>query len=332
MPNSCGIITPTDTFPHRYLVKIDSMGYWDSSFKKDANHAVQGFVPYDSNRLFVQGLSRAFTHYDGVRVNGLCRIYEDGSLDTTFQLLQTTNFGNFTLPVDVQEDGSFFLYGGGYSLMNYPNIQFKIAKFHADGSLDTSFRSHHNLKDISGGSTQINSLVSTLDGGYIITGMFDSIQGYAKHNLAKLDSLGNVEPQYFTTHGPDTSHWQGGGYEYVKIKKSVFGGYYVYGDFISWDGKAVQPIVRLKDLTVGIPKQKHKKLEAAIYPNPSKGQVKVVAKVKLQGIAVYNLQGQLVQQINPKKRSWELPDKSGMYLIRITDENGNYFTEKIIKN
>ena len=52
---------------------------------------------------------------------------------------------------------------------------------------------------------------------------------------------------------------------------------------------------------------------------------------KLQSIEVYNLQGQKVQEVNAKERSWQLPEESGLYLIRMQDVKGNVYTEKVIK-
>ena len=76
--------------------------------------------------------------------------------------------------------------------------------------------------------------------------------------------------------------------------------------------------------------QLRKKL--SVYPSPTSGMVYLKTTEKLQSIEVFNLQGQKVQEINPIERIWELPQQSGFYLIRIQDEEGNVYTEKIIKN
>lgn len=69
-----------------------------------------------------------------------------------------------------------------------------------------------------------------------------------------------------------------------------------------------------------------------LSPNPTNGIIKLQTQTQVQSIEVYNLQGQKVQEISPKNRTLELPEKSGLYLIRIQDEEGRVFTEKIIKN
>lgn len=74
-----------------------------------------------------------------------------------------------------------------------------------------------------------------------------------------------------------------------------------------------------------------KNKELTISPNPTNGFVKLEFKDHLKSIEVYNLQGQKVQEINPKERSWQLPRQSGVYLIRIHDEKGRFYSDKVMK-
>lgn len=68
-----------------------------------------------------------------------------------------------------------------------------------------------------------------------------------------------------------------------------------------------------------------------VYPNPTSGIINLKTTESIHSIEIYNLQGQKVQEVNPLKRSWELPEQSGLYLIRIQDGEGNVYTEKVIK-
>jgi hypothetical protein len=79
-------------------------------------------------------------------------------------------------------------------------------------------------------------------------------------------------------------------------------------------------------------KEQKTKNNIQLYPNPTTGLINLSFEKALQSIEIYNLQGQKVQEVTPQKRSWELPEQSGLYLIRIQDEEGNVYTEKIIKN
>jgi hypothetical protein len=304
VPMGCDIFNPPDTFPHRYVIKVDPQGYWDSSFVPDANHPPKGFLPYDSNRLFVYGLSRDFTHYDGRRVNGLCRIYEDGTLDTTFNLVLSDTAAPVVFSIqEVQNDGKFFLCGY-YILEDYPNQTFTLARFNADGTLDSTFNNFNGPRDTNPGAVYglegTNDICATPDGGYLVGGLFNSYQGFTKHNIAKIDSNGNVEPQYFTTVGPDSAvglfiAGQDTLGNVHKIHPSKFGGYYVMGDFFTWDGAPVQGIVRIKDKTVGLKSIEYREKSIEIFPNPTLGEINISSTAQIAAIEIYDLLGKRVR-------------------------------------
>lgn len=69
-----------------------------------------------------------------------------------------------------------------------------------------------------------------------------------------------------------------------------------------------------------------------LFPNPTNGKIHFEGDVNLKSIVLFNHQGQSIQTINPKHIEFELPQTNGLYLIRLEDENGNFFMEKVIKN
>src|SRR5690554_2278195 len=189
----CPIINPPDTFPGRHIIKLTPQGLWDSTFVPDANDAPDGFFGYDSNRIIIYGTQHKFKVYDGVAVNAMCRIYLDGTIDTSFHspLLDTNTFG-IARPVFVDTDGSFFIIGR--FLLKDSSHYSSLAKIHKDGTLDTTFM---NFGAASNSFTAgVNDIAPTDDGGYLIGGDFTSYQGYFKNGIVKVDSNGKVEPQY----------------------------------------------------------------------------------------------------------------------------------------
>ncbi len=177
-----------------------------------------------------------------------------------------------------------------------------------------------------------NEIYKSTDGGYLVAGAFDHYQGHAKNALVKLDSNGIVEPQYFTSAGPDSSAQLGAGFPAIGVKESKFGGYYVFGDFTKWDGQPTQPILRLRDLVTGIEPSSLKLRSLKLYPNPSKGTVNISNAENIQAIRIYNLQGQLVKSLKPNGYQFELPEQTGMYIIQIEDEEGNVISKKSVRN
>ena len=139
----CEIINNPDTFPGRHIIKVNPQGLWDSTFVHDAtNKEPEAFIPYDSNRIIIYGNPSSFTHYDSVAVNGICRIFLDGRLDTTFNLALNTNQFyntlNYTIVIPlIEPNGKFFLTGNYY--LGNDSIPSNIARFNPDGSIDSSF-------------------------------------------------------------------------------------------------------------------------------------------------------------------------------------------------
>jgi len=344
-PN-CKIVNPPDTFPHRFIIKLDSLGYWDSSFVPDATGAPDGFVPYDSNRIWIFGNPFLFTHYDGVRVNGLCRIYHDGRLDTTFKNPILPIIINLTFPIGIPEfteaDGGFFM-RGFFPLAGDSSKARRLARFHSDGRLDTTF-AFATAEDTTGKNTaSIMSIVPTSNQGYLLAGLFNQYQGHPVNGFVKVDSAGNLVPGYYKGRGPDSTTLRTapelpGGISHILPSK--FGGYYVVGDWRYWDGKPSQPIVRLKEVNpVGledIPSEKQNQF--TIYPNPVKEnlQIETNSKFPVRQIELYDLNGRKQQsragkagQSNYQMQLENMPP--GLYFIVLQFEDGKRLSKKFVK-
>ena len=68
-----------------------------------------------------------------------------------------------------------------------------------------------------------------------------------------------------------------------------------------------------------------------IYPNPTSGLLKIESEKPLSRIGVYNLQGQKVMEVGPAESQFELPQESGLYLVRVTTQDGEVVNKKVIK-
>jgi hypothetical protein len=210
-----------------------------------------------------------------------------------------------------------------------------LVRFHSDGSLDSSFNFRNQAID----TTSLNLAVvltteMTEDKGYLVGGNFNKFQGYVKRSIAKLDSNGRVEPQYFTSMGPDSSALFGNQLsQVIIIKKSDFGGYYVGGDFLKWDGQPSQPIIRIHGLQsgVGLAELSKKSQKIKLYPNPSSGEFYLETTSKLRSIQLFDIKGRFIQEYSPIKSSWHLPEEKGIYLLRMQDHEGEFQFQKIVR-
>lgn len=330
----CPIINPPDTFPGRHLIKVSPQGFWDSTWQVNALKEPKDIIRYDSNRLLLVGNPQNFSSYENRPIKGLCRIFEDGTLDTTFRspLLDTFSVVQAT---EIGADGSFFLIGNFW--LENQSSPTTLVKLNSDGTLDSNFANYRGPTDTTYGASyaSVTTMVKTDDNGYLIGGVFDNYQGVPKNNIAKIDSAGILDPQSFTSRGPDSSLSLGNLFSFIYvIKKSKFGGYYVGGDFLKWDGQASQPIIRLiESQSTTIAETERRNNDLKIYPNPSKDDFFVEPSIELIGVEyeVRNIHGKLIETgvLNEKKHQI-LRDRGlkGTFILIIRDKG---IAQKIIR-
>lgn len=340
IPEKCFPIYMGDTFPHQYLIKVDPQGNYDSTFNHVLSYIPTGFLTYDSNQILIYGLPRKFTMYDGITINGLCRTDLNGNIDTTFKSIFNPGNGGFD-QILVQKDGKILI-AGSFQLKDYLSQWFSIVRLNKNGSLDTTFMNFEGPKD----STLINganvaSMSRTADNGYLVSGYFNQYQGYSKNGIAKIDSTGKIEPQYFTSIGPDSSITPTGIPGVSKIISSVNGGYYMVGNWKYWDGKPSQPIIKIHGLSVGLNEKKNNektKLLNIVYPNPTNAILNLkwlpnqnTNKPYIYQIQILDLQGRVIKQIDNKVNLINIENiENGIYFLKVFGEDGNE-VKKIIK-
>lgn len=333
------ILNPPDTFAGRScLIKVDSLGLWDSTFNAVALGEPREIKEYDSSRLFVLGYPGRFHTYNGASINNLCRIYHDGRRDTTFSS-PISDTGNIFHVGNIQADGSFYVWGR--FKINGSNQEHYLIKLNANGSIDSNFAPLVNVVDtVWGHLTTIYTVESTYDGGVLIGGVFDKLNGIHKNCIAKLDSNGNVEPQYFNSRGPDSSSFAGNQIVGVNIiKRSQFGGYFVGGSFLKWNGQPSQPIIRLYDerQVTRAESRKSKAKSLKLYPNPTNGLVNLQTDQAIESIRVFDVKGRLLVslsgvEITSNITQFELPEENGLYFVQVRNEEGEVYTEKVVKH
>jgi hypothetical protein len=350
----CPIVNLPDTFAGRYLVKVKPDGLWDSTFAAFPNWTPSGVIRYDSTRLLVFGSPSQFTHYNGVRVNGLCRIFHDGSLDTTFQspLLDTSAF-NVIIPRLPDSSGKIFLCGK-FLIKDYPNQHNTLVRLTIDGQLDTTFSFNngptHNI--VHGGA---NVITKTDDGGYIVgkelpNGNFicagTSVRMYNNQqiddvNLSMLDSAGNqLWSRDYNYHGLGTN-------EYVKdLIITSDGGFAMTGFILNAPGGTGNDVFVLKTDTNGLITSLNSGFreitpDMRVYPNPTKDFVNIPYVEGLERVEVYDVAGKLLQDFvmlssdSYRSRSVNKINlsnyKAGIYILKLLMKNGEVYSKKVIK-
>jgi len=277
----------------RWFMRFLPDGKVDTNFRHSTNGTTFDVIKYSSDKLLLYGGGqRGFTKYDNIPAFGLCRIDTEGNLDTTFHSIFTSGT---PCPVYVQNDGKIIVCGQ----IGNPAV-LRFIRLNSDGSLDSTF---NNFNSAIGDA--VVAVCPTTDGGYLIGGKFKQYQGYARNNIAKIDINGFIDTTYFNGMAIDSVY----GFPVVSaayvnsIVKGTNDTYYVMGNFLYYNGKKVNPIIRIYGLSVGINEVEKEKGEVKVFPNPAKDYVTF---------------------------SWELPLLKGNAELIITDINGKSITQKTI--
>ncbi len=305
------------------LARVDSSGWIDFSFDHNADDYVQTVDRYDSTRFLVFG--RRVSAYDSIPVNKMFRIYEDGTLDTTFQL--DADILHSGSPIYIQEDGKVILGRDVMYLSSRSDSAAIILRLNQDGSIDTSFNIQFNTLAVGAEVSVINSACPTTDGGLLIGGQFEQYDGYPRGNLVKTDADGFIDTRYLNGAGVDSTkdHW-GFPETVFNILPGQNDTYYVMGDFLMFDGQPVKPIIRLLGLshTVGVEEEVRPQV-VRVFPNPASDEV-TFAWEDLSGfdaavIRLFDLQGRLLAEQNwlagVQEYTIQLPEYSGTVLYEV---------------
>jgi uncharacterized delta-60 repeat protein len=132
-------------------------------------------------KLIVGGL---FAAVNGVPRNNLARLNADGSLDLTFDPKAGANGAVGCLAL--QSDGQL-LVGGSFTTFN-GEAHAMLARLRSDGSLDASYAPQIGLSGFS-----INAIALESDGRALIGGYFQTVNGLARTNLARLETDGRLD-------------------------------------------------------------------------------------------------------------------------------------------
>ncbi|MEO7080091.1 MAG: delta-60 repeat domain-containing protein, partial [Flavobacteriales bacterium] len=150
-------------------------------------------IPYDfvelaSGKLLVLG-----THnlYDSVPSLGVTRITSDGVLDPTFDV--GIGSGGFTVSHGLElQDGRIFIIGGFQNFGGYEEAD-QMAMLLPDGTTDTSF---HTSGVTTNGLPRVVGCVLQPDGKILISGRFDTYNGVARVNMARIYPDGSLDTSF----------------------------------------------------------------------------------------------------------------------------------------
>jgi len=216
------------------VVRLNANGSIDAGFivGSGMNNNVSSLVPAadGSGDVYVGG---GFTSYNGTAVNRLVRLNADGTIDSGFNI--GTGVDQDVYMVALPTDGSGDVYvGGRFTGYNSTGVN-RLGRLNADGSIDTGFTV----------GTGFNNLVFTVapatdgSGDVYVGGRLTRYNGTAVNRLVRLNADGSIDTGFNIGTGFDNFVFT------VAPATDGSGDVYVGGQFTSYNGTAVNNLVRL---------------------------------------------------------------------------------------
>jgi uncharacterized delta-60 repeat protein len=225
-----GPFTDVNGAGRSYLARLHADGSVDLSFNPAPPDAmVLAIAVQADGKILIGG---QFATVGGVSRIRMARLNANGELDSSFD--PGPGFSDVVDTLSLQANGKIIV-GGGFTIAGGVNRNY-VARLNPDGSLDNSFAP--NIALAFGGVLAVRAEV---DGKVLVGGIFSTINGTSRNNIARLNEDGSLD----TTFDPGTGT-SGQPYGTVKtIALQADGKIIIGGSFTSVNGVARTRITRL---------------------------------------------------------------------------------------
>jgi uncharacterized delta-60 repeat protein/prepilin-type N-terminal cleavage/methylation domain-containing protein len=188
------------------------------------NSSTQSIIQQSDGKLVIGGF---FTTYQGVSVNKITRLNNDGTRDSSFNI--GVGFNNPPASIIQQSDGKIVL-GGDFTTYQGVAANY-IIRLNSDGSRDNTF----NIG--TGFNSSVMSIIQQSDGKIVIGGFFTTYQGVSANGIIRLNADGSI----------DTSFNIGTGFNGTvnKVYQQSDGKIIIGGSFSTYQGVSTNRITRL---------------------------------------------------------------------------------------
>ncbi len=168
-----------------HITRLNIDGTSDPTFapETETNAVVSTMAIQNDNKVVIGG---EFTSVNGLAMNHIARLNNDGTLDAAFDIGSGTNFAIRT--ASIQNDGKIII--GGLFINYNGTSRNRIARLNTDGSLDLTFDPG------TGADNFINTTAIQGDGKIIIGGGFTSYNGVIVSRIARLNTDGTLDATF----------------------------------------------------------------------------------------------------------------------------------------
>jgi uncharacterized delta-60 repeat protein len=210
------------------IVRLNPDGSVDTGFNVGTGFNTYGtgnsVVVDSSNKVYVSG---AFTAYNGVPINRIIKLNEDGTKDASFDV--GTGFNNLVRTLMI--DGANKIYALG-NFTTYKGVtENYIIRLNADGSKDSGFNNSTSFNNI-----PIDFAFDS-NGKLIVVGTFTTYKGSGAVRIARINTDGSLDSGFATAGGLNNSGVAVGVDEDDKV--------YAMGLFTAYQGVAELYLTRI---------------------------------------------------------------------------------------
>lgn len=264
------------------------------------------------NKIIIGG---TFNSYQGNPSNGIARINNDGSFDSSFNVgTGVTGFNDYVYATAIQADGKILI-GGTFEAYNGTTSS-SIARLNPDGSFDSTFAATGF-----GFNNTVTAIKIQPDGKILVSGWFTAYNGVPVTRLVRLNSDGTIDPTFTVGTGLDNFVRS---FAIQNDNKILIGGV-----FTEYNGTSVGRLARLN-----MPTLANNEVEGTettvVFPNPSNGIFNISSEVAFTTIRVYNSLGQNILETNHSQIDLSQHPR-GMYLLELSSDSKKS-AHKIILN
>ena len=178
-----GDFTVLAGMPRQGIGRLNPDGSLDATFNPGPIDVGVALLVQPDGKILVGG---GFTNLAGHTCSGLGRLNPDGSFDTSFRVA-----GGYAGPssLQMQTDGKIVV--AGYVSTAGGQWFAPVGRLNPDGTIDSTFQQMHanDMNDVS-------SLAIQTDGKILVGGIFTTMQGQSRSNLARLLPGGNLDTFY----------------------------------------------------------------------------------------------------------------------------------------
>ncbi len=293
------------------LIRLNSNGTLDTTFNigdgvglTSGNAGVNSIAVQTDGKIIIGGIFNTF--YSSLQyVNNLIRLNSDGSIDTSFNLYNSsTGFNNSIKTIKVQDDGKI-LVGGNFTTFN--NISQKnLIRLNSDGTKDTSFI----LQGLSF-NNNVNTIAIQSDGKIIVGGNFTTYNGSLQPFLIRLLNDGTKDFSFDINNGFNNG--------VLATALQIDGKILVGGAFSSYNSIQSNFLIRLKGENL-LNLANFEKEKIVVYPNPATDILNIKDFKENETVTIINIYGQIIKTFVLKNDKIEINDlKSGIYFLKINN-------------